>query len=167
MSNHTFAVLAIAGAHNSGKTTLLEQLLPLLRQNGLQVAVIKHDGHDFTPDVPATDSYRLRAAGASGVAVFSQNRYLCYEERPLDEHALLAQFEGKGYDLVLLEGFKQSDWPKIEVVRSAISSHSVSRRPLAIVGDVPSADFALTAYSQIVQFIMGQMPSLQAREVEE
>ena len=58
------AVLAISGVHNSGKTTLLEKLLPVLRSRWLKVGVIKHDGHDFTPDVPGTDSYRLREAGA-------------------------------------------------------------------------------------------------------
>ena len=52
------AVLAVSGVHNSGKTTLLEKLLPVLRSCGLKVGVIKHDGHDFTPDVPGTDSYR-------------------------------------------------------------------------------------------------------------
>ena len=64
------AVLAVSGVHNSGKTTLLEKLLPVLRSRGLKVGVIKHDGHDFTPDVPGTDSYRLREAGAEGVAVY-------------------------------------------------------------------------------------------------
>ena len=70
------AVLAVSGVHNSGKTTLLEKLLPLLRRRGLKVGVIKHDGHDFTPDVPGTDSFRLREAGADGVAVYSSQRYL-------------------------------------------------------------------------------------------
>ena len=68
------AVLAVSGVHNSGKTTLLEKLLPVLRSRGLKVGVIKHDGHDFTPDVPGTDSYRLREAGAGGVAVYSSSR---------------------------------------------------------------------------------------------
>ena len=48
------AVLAVSGVHNSGKTTLLEKLLPVLRSRGLKVGIIKHDGHDFTPDVPGT-----------------------------------------------------------------------------------------------------------------
>ena len=71
------AVLAVSGVHNSGKTTLLEKLLPVLRSRGLKVGVIKHDGHDFTPDVPGTDSYRLREAGAEGVAVYSGTRLPC------------------------------------------------------------------------------------------
>ena len=93
------AVLAVSGVHNSGKTTLLEKLIPLLRARGLKVGVIKHDGHDFTPDVPGTDSYRLREAGAEGVAVYSGTRYLLTEEFRLTEQDLLALFERHGYDL--------------------------------------------------------------------
>ncbi len=120
------AVLAVSGLHNSGKTTLLEKLLPALRSRGLKVGIIKHDGHDFTPDVPGTDSYRLREAGAEGVAVYSGQRYLLTEMFRLTEQDLLALFERHGYDLVLLEGFKDSGWPKIEVVRKEISDTPVS-----------------------------------------
>ena len=132
------AVLAVSGVHNSGKTTLLEKLLPVLRSCGLKVGVIKHDGHDFTPDVPGTDSYRLREAGAGGVAVYSGTRYLLTEEFRLTEQDLLALFERHGYDLVLLEGFKSSGWPKIEVVRSAISDAPASFQPLAWWGMSPA-----------------------------
>ena len=84
------AVLAVSGAHNSGKTTLLEKLIPILRRRGLKVGVIKHDGHDFIPDVPGTDSFRLREAGAEGVAVYSSQRYLLTEAFRLTEQDLLA-----------------------------------------------------------------------------
>ena len=70
-------------------------------------------------------------------------RYLLTEEFRLTEQDLLALFERHGYDLVLLEGFKSSGWPKIEVVRSAISDAPVSFQPLAVVGDIPGADFDL------------------------
>ena len=135
------AVLAVSGLHNSGKTTLLEKLLPALRSRGLKVGIIKHDGHDFTPDVPGTDSYRLREAGAEGVAVYSGQRYLLTEMFRLTEQDLLALFERHGYDLVLLEGFKDSGWPKIEVVRKEISDTPVSFQPLAVVGDIPGGRF--------------------------
>lgn len=154
------AVLAVSGLHNSGKTTLLEKLLPALRSRGLKVGIIKHDGHDFTPDVPGTDSYRLREAGAEGVAVFSGNRYLLTEEFRLNEQDLLALFERHGYDLVLMEGFKESGWPKIEVVRSAISKEPASFEPLAVVGDVPGADFALDEPEALADWIAAQMPAL-------
>ena len=133
------AVLAVSGAHNSG---------------------IKHDGHDFTPDVPGTDSFRLREAGAEGVAVFSGSRYLLTEEFRLNEQDLLALFERHGYDLVLMEGFKESGWPKIEVVRKAVSEEPVSFEPLAIVGDVPGADFALDEPAALADWIAAQMPAL-------
>ena len=154
------AVLAVSGVHNSGKTTLLENLIPLLRARGLKVGVIKHDGHDFTPDVPGTDSYRLREAGAEGVAVFSGNRYLLTEEFRLNEQDLLALFERHGYDLVLLEGFGDSGWAKIEVVRSSVSPVGTAFQPMAIVGDVPGADFALDDPAALADWIENQMPSL-------
>ncbi len=117
------------------RTTAAKRLcwksIPLLRARGLKVGVIKHDGHDFTPDVPGTDSFRLREAGAEGVAVFSGSRYLLTEEFRLNEQDLLALFERHGYDLVLMEGFKESGWPKIEVCarRSRRSLSPLSRWP--------------------------------------
>ena len=154
------AVLAVSGLHNSGKTTLLEKLLPALRSRGLKVGVIKHDGHDFTPDVPGTDSYRLREAGAEGVAVYSGQRYLLTEAFRLTEQDLLALFERHGYDLVLLEGFKDSGWPKIEVVRREISDTPVSFQPLAVVGDIPDADFGLEETQALADWLVTQMPTL-------
>ena len=112
------------------------------------------------PDVPGTDSYRLREAGAEGVAVFSGSRYLLTEEFRLNEQDLLALFERHGYDLVLMEGFKESGWPKIEVVRKAVSEEPVSFEPLAIVGDVPGADFALDEPAALADWIAAQMPAL-------
>ena len=76
-----------------------------------------------------------------GGAVYSGQRYLLTEMFRLTEQDLLALFERHGYDLVLLEGFKDSGWPKIEVVRKEISDTPVSFQPLAVVGDIPGADF--------------------------
>ena len=154
------AVLAVSGVHNSGKTTLLEKLLPALKRRGLKVGVIKHDGHDFTPDVPGTDSYRLRESGADGVAVYSAGRYLLTEQFRLNEQDLLALFERHGYDLVLMEGFKDSGWPKIEVVHKAVSEEPVSFEPLIIVGDIPGADFGLDEIGALADWVAAQMPAL-------
>ena len=154
MFSHEPKVLAVAGAHNSGKTTLIEKLLPQLQSRGLKVAVIKHDGHDFEPDVFGTDSYRLRKAGAEAVAVFSSKRYMLYEPIPLTEQELIPILHSKGCNLILLEGFKSSSWPKIEVLRKEISSAPISREPLAIVGDFPGADFQLENIGGITQWIL-------------
>ncbi len=110
-------VFAISGYKNSGKTTLTVKLVERLTQMGYRVATIKHDGHDFEPDVPGTDSYRHRKAGAYGSAVFSGNRWMVTKEQPMDleekkidEQDLMQMFPEA--DIILLEGFKQSSWPK-------------------------------------------------------
>lgn len=66
-------VVAVSGVKNSGKTTLIVEMLPHLTAAGLQVAVIKHDGHCFLPDPPGTDTGRFMAAGA-GAPRFSTGR---------------------------------------------------------------------------------------------
>ena len=131
------AVLAVSGVHNSGKTTLLEKLLPVLRSRGLKVGVIKHDGHDFTPDVPGTDSFRMRQAGADGVAVYSGHQWMVVRPQPGSLEALIGLFAD--CDLVLLEGQKASPYPKIELVRGAVSHESVCAPEtlLALATDTP------------------------------
>ena len=130
-------VVAVSGVKNSGKTTLIEGLLPLLRSKGLKVAVIKHDGHDFSPDVPGTDTYRHLNAGAFGTAVFSAGKWMACKQGTTDENALLALFPEA--DLILLEGFKHSPWPKLELVREGNSTESVCEADtlLALVSALP------------------------------
>ncbi len=118
-------VIAISGVKNSGKTTLLIKIIPLLKALGLKVAVIKHDGHDFVPDVPGTDSFRLRAAGAKAAAIYSPYRFLLTVEKRSPTLEEFLPFLS-GFDLVLLEGGKNSPYPKIEIVRQAISSEILS-----------------------------------------
>ena len=131
-------VAAISGIKNSGKTTFLEHLVPVLRARGLRVAVIKHDGHDFTPDVPGTDSFRMRQAGADGVAVYSGHQWMVVRPQPGSLEALIGQFAD--CDLVLLEGQKASPYPKIELVRGAVSHESVCAPEtlLALATDTPA-----------------------------
>ena len=73
-------LFAISGYKHTGKTTLIDKLIPLLKARGYKVAVIKHDGHDFEGDVPGTDSYKHHQAGAYGSAVFSGKRVLIQKE---------------------------------------------------------------------------------------
>ena len=68
--SHSPVVVAVSGVKNSGKTALIEAMLPHLTAAGLRAAVIKHDGHSFLPDDPATDTGRHLAAGACGTALF-------------------------------------------------------------------------------------------------
>ena len=150
------AVLAVSGSAGSGKTALLAALLPVLKSRGLKVGVIR-EADDLR--LPA-ETDRLHEAGAEGVAVFTAGRYLLTEQFRLNEQDLLALFERHGYDLVLLEGFKSSGWPKIGVVRSAISDAPASFQPLAVVGDIPGADFDLNDIPALADWIEAQMPAL-------
>ena len=108
-------VIAVSGVKNSGKTTVLEKLVAELTERGLKVAVIKHDGHSFEPDRPGTDTYRHLAAGAVGTAVFDGEKFQMTRYATVTEEDLITLFPG--VDLILLEGFKSSNWPKVEVVR--------------------------------------------------
>ena len=115
-------LLGIAGFSGSGKTTMLRQLIPRLRAAGLRVGVLKHAHHRFDVDYPGKDSFELRQAGAECVMIASSHRDAFIAERaepadpPLRE--LLARFEGRGLDLVLVEGFRHEHFPKIEVHRA-------------------------------------------------
>jgi molybdopterin-guanine dinucleotide biosynthesis protein B len=157
-------VVAVCGLKKVGKTTLLTNLIPLLRQRGLKIAVIKHDGHDFEPDVPGTDSYKLRAAGAQGVAVYSAARWLVTKEAVgLTAADLLGHFSDS--DLILLEGGKNSPYPKIEIFRQGGAREPVSSPPhlaFCVEGSLSPTGaplVGLTDYSHLVDLIIDRLLS--------
>ena len=116
--------IALTGNPNSGKTTMITRLLPELKRRGYRVAVVKHDGHDFESDVPGTDSWRHQKAGAYGTAVFSKNRILITKEwEDANEKMLFQAFPEA--DVILLEGFKHSKYPKLELIRKENSCRPV------------------------------------------
>lgn len=130
-------VVAVSGVKNSGKTTLIEAVLPFLAQAGLTAAVVKHDGHAFDPDPAGTDTGRFMAAGATGTAIFDGEKFKIVKRRSVTADYLIAQFPDA--DLILLEGFKHTAWPKLEVVRRGNSDRPVSDPAtlLALVTDLP------------------------------
>ena len=130
-------MVAVSGVKNSGKTTLIEAVLPLLAEAGLNVAVVKHDGHTFLSDPPSTDTGRFMAAGAAGTAIFDGEKYKIVKKQPVSEDYLITQFPEA--HLILLEGFKYTRWPKLEVVRRGNSEGPVSDPAtlLALVTDLP------------------------------
>lgn len=114
-------VFGIAGRSGMGKTTLLERLVPELRTRGLVVSLIKHSHKAIEIDRPGKDSYRLREAGCQEVLLLGDGRWaLMHElrgdpEPPLDY--LLSRLQH--CDIVLVEGFKSGDFPKLEVWRAS------------------------------------------------
>ena len=117
-------LIGFAAFSGTGKTTLLLNLLPRLKDAGLRVAVVKHAHHAFDMDRPGKDSYRLRAAGADEMLVAGRGRFAwireCQErQREPTLREALAILDPAGLDLVLVEGFKAEPFPKIELHRTA------------------------------------------------
>jgi molybdopterin-guanine dinucleotide biosynthesis protein B len=138
-------VFGLAGYSGSGKTTLLEELIPRLNAAGLKVSLIKHAHHRFDIDQPGKDSYRLREAGCSEVLLVSDHRWvLMHELRGAPEPSLeeqIARFSE--CDLVLVEGFKHTAIPKLEVHRPSLGkpliAGSEGETIVAVATDEPVA----------------------------
>ncbi|ULN62896.1 bifunctional molybdopterin-guanine dinucleotide biosynthesis adaptor protein MobB/molybdopterin molybdotransferase MoeA [Vibrio gigantis] len=116
-------LLGFAAYSGTGKTTVLEALLPLLTDAGLKVGVLKHAHHDFDVDKPGKDSYRLRKAGANQMLISSRNRNVMMTETPeaeADFDYLLTRFDTSTLDLILVEGCKNIAFPKIELHRDEV-----------------------------------------------
>lgn len=117
-----------AAGSNSGKTTLINKLIPELAKHNIRVSVIKHAHHKFDIDHPGKDSFEIREAGAVQTLVASGQRWALITEmqrtpNPPDEANLdeLIQLIDPNYaDLILVEGFKNADIPKIEVHRPGL-----------------------------------------------
>jgi molybdopterin-guanine dinucleotide biosynthesis protein B len=135
-------IVSVVGRSDSGKTTFLEKLIPALKARGLRVAVVKHDSHGFEMDRPGKDTWRLRQAGADAVMISAPNQMALIRsglerEASLDE---LATLVGDSVDLVLTEGYKAGNKPKVEVSRRVISDGELlcsKEELLAVVADGP------------------------------
>ena len=129
------SVIAVSGVKNSGKTTLIEKLLPALNARGVKTAVLKHDGHSFAADREGTDTCRFLAAGAMGAAIFDGEKFQAVKYAAVTEQDLIGLYPEA--ELILLEGFKWTDYPKIELVRSGVSESPVCKKEtlLALVTD--------------------------------
>jgi len=108
--------IQIVGYKKTGKTTLVCRLAERFAALGLRVGTVKHDGHDFEPDVPGTDSWRHRQAGAVATAIVSDRRTAWFEERPTALDDVLSRMAG--LDVVLVEGWKREKHPKLVLVQA-------------------------------------------------
>ena len=154
-------IVCIVGFSGSGKTTLTVGLIDALKQRGLFVGTIKHDVHGFEMDRPGKDSWRHKQAGASTTIISSPSqigmvRDVDHDHHPLELVPLLC-----GMDIVLVEGFKRADLPKIEVFRSENGKPPACRNDrnlLAVVSDakldwrVPR--YAANDYDGLAEFII-------------
>ena len=126
-------VIGVCGFKNSGKTTLVEKLVRHLTERGYKISTVKHAHHDFDIDQEGRDSFRHRKAGATEVAVVSQNRFAIMNELRGAEPPTLNEILAKlsPCDLVIVEGYKRDTHDKIEV-RNLGLNHPV------LAGDDPT-----------------------------
>ena len=156
-------VFGFAGYSGSGKTTLIERLIPLFTQRGVTVSLIKHAHHTFDLDRPGKDSYRHREAGCTEVLVTSSRRWaLIHELRGVPEPPLQEHLKRLSpCDLVLVEGFKHSEIPKLEVYRAEVGEpliHPHDANVVAIATDkrleTKLPQFDLSAPQPIADFVL-------------
>lgn len=155
-------VISFIGKSNSGKTTLVENLIPQLSAQGYKVGVLKHHTHGFAFDIPGKDTWRHQKAGAqvvvlstpSGIGVVRKTN----EELPID--CLVADYY-QDVDLVITEGYKRGPYPKIEVFRQANQKPAIAERDrswIAFASDGPIDTqlpvFDLNDYPAITNFII-------------
>ena len=135
--------IGFIGYSNSGKTTLIEKLIPRFRARGLSVSAIKNAHHGFDMDRPGKDSFRYRESGAGQVLIATTERWALLTETPTG-HATLEDLlaELAPCDLVIVEGFKsEGRIPRIEVRRSTVSDPPLFPHDPNVIA--VAADFAL------------------------
>lgn len=152
-------VLGFAGFSGTGKTTLLEKVIPCLTAKGLRVAVIKHDAHGLKFDHEGKDSERFAKAGADYSIVSSGQNAAVFLARPLEPEEAIAFAQDA--DLVLVEGYKNASFAQIGLCRAATGKGFTAEtgRFEALVTDVPQDDpqipvFGFDDAEEIAQFII-------------
>lgn len=159
----------VAAGSNAGKTTIITRLIPVFAEHHVRVSVIKHAHHKFDIDYPGKDSYNIREAGAVQTLIASGKRWALMTEmqRTQDEceeanlASLLAQFDNTYADLILVEGFKKAQIPKIEIYRPSLGLPLLANNDsniIAVVSDevinCTQPQLALNDTMAICTFIM-------------
>ena len=151
-------MLGFAAFSGTGKTTLLTQTIPILKNYGLRIGLIKHSHHNFQIDQPGKDSFRLRAAGATPVMLVSTHRRAIITEiTPEREPRLddqLKLFDQAGLDLILVEGFKAEQFPKIELHRPSLNKPLLYPNDTTIIAI--ASDEALEVPSHLTKLDINQ-----------
>ena len=141
-------ILGFVAWSGTGKTTLLSQVIPLLKSRGLRIALVKHAHHSFDIDQPGKDSHTLRKAGADEVVIASRHRIASVRETPSNQEEpnlqdILSVIRVDKIDLVMIEGFKLEEIPKLELHRQCLNKpylYPEDKNIIALVEDSAPAD---------------------------
>lgn len=165
-------IVSFVGRSNSGKTTLIERVIPELVRAGYRVATVKHAGHGFDLDTEGKDSWRHKRAGASSVIVISRGSLAMFADVPeeMKVEEVRDRFLDASYDLIIAEGWKSEGYPKIVVIREQVGEVPVSPDGLlAVVSDkpinLPVPVLDLNDVTGVAALIMKQFPRV-AHELE-
>jgi molybdopterin-guanine dinucleotide biosynthesis protein B len=157
-------VLGFAAFSGTGKTTLLRQLIPLLRAHGLRLGLVKHSHHGFEVDRRGKDSYLLRQAGAAQMLVASGRRTVLMQDHPPGERPELPDFlrvlDDGDLDLILVEGFKYQPIPKIELHRPSLGHPLLCRDDSTVIA--VASDRPLPDLGRPVQLDLNDPPAIAA-----
>jgi molybdopterin-guanine dinucleotide biosynthesis protein B len=163
-------ILCFVGRSNSGKTTLIERVIPELVRAGYKVATVKHAGHGFDLDTEGKDSWRHKRAGASSVMVLSKASMAMFADvsDQMNVEDVRDRFLDCTYDLIIAEGWKHESYPKIVIVREQIGEIPVSTEGLLAVVSDKAVDlsvplFGLDDVAGVAALIMKQFPRLPSR----
>ena len=158
-------ILCFVGRSNSGKTTLIERLIPELTRSGYRIATIKHAGHGFDLDTQGKDSWRNKRAGADTVIVLSKGSLAMFadvpEELPVEE--VRDRFLNGNIDLIIAEGWKSEEFPKVLIVREQLEEVNVSLDGLLAVAsekkmECPAPWFDRDDVAGLAKLIMQRFP---------
>ncbi len=131
----------VAAQSDTGKTTVLEKLIPALNQRGLRVAALKGHLDHYELDLPGKDSWRFTRAGAEIAGVTTPTAFILIGAGKNKNGTQAAADLLQDFDLIMIEGNKRSDNPKIEVVRKAVNSRPLlPPHTIAILSDIPAPD---------------------------
>jgi molybdopterin-guanine dinucleotide biosynthesis protein B len=158
--------IGVIGYSNSGKTTLIEKLIPVFRARGLSVSAIKNAHHGFDMDRPGKDSFRYRMAGAGQVLIATAERWALLTETPRTAHLDALLDELAPCDLVIVEGFKsEGHIARIEVRRSTVTDPPIYPHDPNVIAvaadyafDCPLPLLDLNDADRIAQFIIERLP---------
>jgi molybdopterin-guanine dinucleotide biosynthesis protein B len=117
MNSEDVTIISIVGKQNAGKTTLIKDLIPKLKEQGYRVGTLKYNIRKFDIDHEGKDTYRYYHSGADSVAISSQNEFVVMKKtvNPLTLHEIIeAHFND--VDVVLVEGYREDDYPRIRIV---------------------------------------------------